>query len=136
MKRSRCSAITESERDGHGNRLSAIQQKCLPSEMEKTNLNVVSENRTNRLKPQQTHLTGPTTPLRSLITRSLLWCPALVKPKSYTFTWAAILCKQCPVSDALKAKDTLNAFIKNNKGIQIYTRWDRRRRNDGKSCWY
>ena len=87
MKRSRYSAITESERGGHGNRPSAIQQKCHPSEMEKTNLNVVSKNRTNRLKPQQTHLTGPTTPLQSLTTRSLLWCPAPVKPKFYTFTW-------------------------------------------------
>ena len=87
MKRSRCSAMTESERGGHSNRPSAIQQKRLSSEMEKTNLNVVSENSTSRLKPQQTHLTVPTTPLQSFTTRSLLWCPAPVKPKSYTFTW-------------------------------------------------
>ena len=87
MKRSKYSAITESERGGHGNHPSAIQQKHLPSEMEKTNLNVVSKNRTNRLKPQQTHLTVPTTPLLSFTTRSLLWCLAPVKPKSYTFTW-------------------------------------------------
>ena len=128
MKQSRYSAITANERDGHGNRLSAIQQKCLPSEMEKTNLNVVSENRTNRLKPQQTHLTVPTTPLPSLTPRSLLWCPASVKPKFYTFTAAAILCKQYTVSDALKAEDTLSTLIKNTKGTQIYTRWDRNRR--------